>query len=120
MADDADQLVTEIRRGQDSLRVDIAKSIDTQTAAITELTTALREISKMHGAFVAGVLLLALVSVLGLLATRGVDPGAVTHAASGLMGSASASEHPEPKQPLVLDPPPPAVTTPTPRPIEAP
>ncbi|MDP2310917.1 MAG: hypothetical protein Q8P18_33165 [Pseudomonadota bacterium] len=82
-------LVGEIRRGQDSLRGEMVAAQRENTAALGSVVTELRELRRQApGRFVfslsSALVVISLVSIFGLLASRGVDVGAVADAARTL------------------------------------
>lgn len=79
------QIATDL---ESSLIVEIRRGHDTQVKAIANLTDAVNALTKMHSYFVAGILFLASISIMGLMATRGVDPRVVAQAAASVMPAA--------------------------------
>lgn len=80
-------LVEEIRRGQDALRTDFCDAQRETTTAIESLTGEMRELRRQAPGRLAfylssAVVLLALISVMALVASRGIDPRVVGDAAS--------------------------------------
>ena len=78
-------LVEEMRRGNDALRGEMVGAQHETTAAIVNLNVEMRELrnqapGRLSFYLASAVVILALISVFGLLATRGVDPGTVAQA----------------------------------------
>ncbi|MDP2308001.1 MAG: hypothetical protein Q8P18_18395 [Pseudomonadota bacterium] len=78
-------LVHEMRRGQDSLRAEIVGAQRETTAAIGGLTREMRELRKQAPGrlafyLAASIVVICLVAVFALIASRGVDVSAVSNA----------------------------------------
>lgn len=79
-------LVEELRRSSDALRSELVGAQKETTAAVGVLSNEMRQLratapGRLSAYLAAGVMALALVSILGLLSFRGVDVREVTDAA---------------------------------------
>jgi hypothetical protein len=80
-------LVDEIRRGQDSMRADLVGEQKNTTAAINDLVSEMRALRAMAPGkgnvyLASAIIMLALLSMLGLMSVKGVNVTEVAHAAS--------------------------------------
>lgn len=71
-------LVEELRRGNDQLRAEMVGAIRDLTVEVQELRRQAPGRLSLYA--LSGVVVLALVAVFGLVASRGIEPGAVAHA----------------------------------------
>lgn len=84
-------LITEMRRGNDSLKVELV-------GAVRDLGTEVKSQGRLAIYLSSAIVVLALVSMFGVLATRGVDPGSVAKAVHQVAPAIGVSQ--EVSQPL--------------------